>query len=533
MNHPIPNTVSVFCSDAPSLKLLPVLSEFLPYLTFEPADARENSILTLSVIPGISARAEHFSLKIKEGKIDIQAKDFRGLVNAAATLTQNVRSENGTLVLPDLHIEEHPDASFRSFMADPARNLIPMDEMRALILSMAKARLNKLHLHMSDTKGFAYVSEVFPDLPPAPGGCYSKADLKELISYAGMFGIDIIPEIDVPGHGFAITDWKPHLKCKVKDENGKYREDVSGWSLCLGNSECYEFLDALFAELAEIFPYDYIHIGTDELELRTVVHEPPLLPPISHCEECECCRDFFTPLGLDNLRERFYWFVRRVYKTITGLGKKMMMWNDDIDIAKSPDLPRDILIEFWRVAAEQCGPVEGCSMQRFLEEGFEVVNTECLTTYIDEFVEWNKLKKWHYKRYPADASACEHQVLGGEMCAWEGSNYPHYLYALYFAMPAFGSRLWNPAPIEDEDDASAKAAIARAALGCDIPDGFDPFIYTKDKEIPLGTCRHWDALFAEGANLEQMCEVLRSLKHQSEDQRRLTQRLIEIAEKSK
>lgn len=513
--------LKIYCADAPSVRLLPVLEAFLPYAPMAQVDARADATLELAVVPGLSARAEYFELNVEEERVRIAAVDYRGLVNATAALTQMITFKDGSFRIPNSKIADAPDASFRAFMIDPARNLIPMDELRALILSMAKSRLNKLHIHLSDSKGFAYASDVYPDLPPAPGGVYTRAELKEIIRYAGTFGIDVIPEIDVPAHSFATSAWLPELKCRVKSADGTYREDISGWNLCLGNEKTYDLIDALLQEVAEIFPYDYIHIGTDEIEMLDIDGGF-----VSHSEECEICHAFFSPLGLNTLRERFYWFLRRIYSTVTGLGKKMMMWNDDIDISKSPDLPRDILIEFWRVAAEQRGPVEGCSMQRFIDEGFEVINAHFEDTYIDEFVYWERLKAWDYQRDPADAGQHAYQILGGEMCAWEGSNYPHYLYVLYIALPLFGARLWDRAAIADE--ARARRELTRACLGCDLPADFDLFVYTKD--IPLGTARFWNSAFADGADLESMRNVLKKLTHQSEDERRLTERLISMSE---
>ncbi|MBQ8310940.1 MAG: family 20 glycosylhydrolase [Clostridia bacterium] len=518
--HSINDTVSIYCADAQGACLLTAVREMMPYLSFVQIEKREESMLSLTIDTEISVQAEYYELNITDGKCEICAKDYRGLINAFATLTQLIKCEDGTFSLPDVEICDYPDAAFRSFMTDPARNLVPMDEMRALILSMAKSRLNKLHIHLSDGKGFAYESDIFPDLPPAPGGVYSRTELKEIIDYAGLFGIDVIPEIDVPAHSYATVAWKPQLKCRVK---GK---DVSSWNMCLGNTATYELIDALLGEIAQIFPYEYIHIGTDEMDMRDIKHEPPLT--VSHCEECEVCRSFFLPLGLDSLRERFYWFVRRVYATVTGLGKKMMMWNDDVDISKSPDIPRDILIEFWRVAAEQRGPVEGCSMQRFIEEGFEVVNAYFEDTYLCEYAKWDRLKAWDFRRDPYTPFLGGKQVIGGETCAWEGSNYSHYLYALYFALPAFGDRVWNIHFVTEDE--KARVALSRAVLGCDTPDGFDLFAYMKS--VWLGDARYIkDMIFADGADLEQMCRVLRGLTNQSKDERLLTERLIAMSQK--
>ena len=518
--HPLTETLLVFCNDAPSKNALPALGEMAPYLAYSRTEDQSKATMTLSVIPGRFPQNEAYEMTVRDGKIEVRAKDYRGLINAFATLVGLTSFEADTVMLPEAEISDFPDAAFRSFMTDPARNLVPMDETRALILSMAKAKLNKLHLHLSDSTGFCYESRT--QLPTSPGGKYSKEDLKEIIRYAGLFGIDVIPEIDFPGHGYALTKMYPNLKCRVP---GK---EVSTWNLCLGNEECYALIDELLAELAEIFPYEYIHLGTDEIHMEDIGPDIMSPPPISHSEECECCNAFFAPLGLATLRERFYWFVRRVYATVTSLGKKLIVWNDDIDISKSPDLPRDILIEFWRVAAERRGPVEGCSMQRFLEEGFEVINADFPNTYVDEYVEWSKLKKWNFRTEPADSTACPHAVLGGEMCAWEGSNYPHYSYALYFAMPAFGDRLWNTAPIPDGGEATA--ALTRTSLGADTPDGTDLFLHMAD--VPLGTAQLWTApIFPSADDAEEAVRLLGCLKHQSDDERHLTKSLLDQAKK--
>lgn len=514
--HSLKDTVSVFCADVQDARILNALREMMPYLTFVSVQERAEADLMLTVDADVSETAEYYTMNIADGRCEVCAKDYRGLVNAAATLTKLIRNDAGVLSLPNASIEDAPDSTFRSFMADPARNKVPMDEMRALILSMAKSKLNVFHLHLTDSKGFAYASDIYPDLPPSPGGTYSKAELKELIDYAGLFGIDVLPELDVPAHGFALTDWKPQLKCTVP---GK---DTSGWNICLGNEESYVLIDELLAEIAELFPYEYIHIGTDEMDMRD------LHPLISHTEECEVCNAFFAPLGLHTIRERFYWFVRRMHKTVTGLGKKMMMWNDDIDISVSPDIPRDILIEFWRVASEMRGPVEGCSMQRFVEEGFDVVNAYFEDTYLCEYARWDRLKVWDYRRDPYTSFLGGKQVIGGETCAWEGSNYSHYLYALYFAIPAFGDRVWDIRYIPE--DCKSRIALSRTVLGCDTPDGFDLFAYMKS--VWLGDARYIeDVIFADGADLAEMRRVLRTLKHQSEDERRLTERLIAMSEK--
>ena len=110
-------------------------------------------------------------------------------------------------------------------------------------------------------------------------------------------------------------------------------------------------------------------------------------------------------------------------------------------------------------------------MQRFIEEGFEVVNAYFEDTYLCEYAKWDRLKVWDYRRDPYTSFLDSKQVIGGETCAWEGSNYSHYLYALYFALPAFGDRVWDIRYVPE--DCKSRISLSRAVLGCDIPDGFD------------------------------------------------------------
>lgn len=516
LNFPL----KVWCNDRPSRDLLPVLHEMMPYGEFV-RSTREEATLSLCVVSGISPSSEYYEISVKDGKIEIRAKDYRGLVNAAATLAQAVVAEGNGFYLPEMQIADYPDSAFRSVMIDPARHVIPMDEVHSIILGMARSKYNKLHVHLSDAEGFSYLSDAY-DLPPSPGTPYTKSDLREIVAYAAMFAIDVIPEIDVPAHGFSLTKKFDHLKChSEEEENGG--EPLSGWNICIGNDESYTFIRNVLSELCEIFPYEYVHIGTDEISMADIEQEPRW---ISCTCQCKVCNARFLPMGYETLLSRYYYFVNRVYDIVHDLGKKMMMWNDQVDISVDPPIPHDILIEFWRVAAPSRGPVEGCSMQRFLEVGFEVVNADYPNTYVDYYMVWKRLKDWNLMKNPADASPYAHRVLGGETCAWEGSNYPHYLHALYFTFPTFGDRLWN---IETPlcDDRTTMLALTRACLGCNVPDDFDLFSYLNG--VPLSDAKKMKGnIFLENADRNALRAILQALHNQTVDQQHLKDNLLSL-----
>lgn len=386
-----------------------------------------------------------YRICVTDTQIVADGTDFVGGRNALATLSQLLRKEEGCITIPELTIEDYPDASFRSFMHDVGRKYIPIEELKMHLLLMAKCKMNVFHFHFTEYVGFAIALSAYPNLkgPECTGGKqYTEAEIRELVAYATALGIEVIPEIDVPGHANAITDIYHELKCKPVDGRESH-----GWALCVGNEETYQFLEGLIAEAVKLFPSPYFHIGTDEISMGDVIRTPL---PLSDWEDCRVCQELAAREGIENTTQLFNYFVRRMYNILKKLGKHMIMWNDQIDISKSPELPRDILIEFWRVAAPTRGPVEGCSMQRFLEEGFYVINANYPDTYIDLYVEYDKLKEWDYRRSPATDAETPGIIIGGDVCAWD--VFAHFRQTVPVSITCFADRFWNRKPVIEEKE---------------------------------------------------------------------------------
>ena len=496
--------VTVFAASKECRAAIGAYAYLLPQLDFSEA---ESGILSLSLDPSLSSQAEYYEIESGEGFVRIRAVDYAGLVHAAATLSLLLACGEEGYLLPTARICDYPDTTYRAYMLDPARGLIPMEQLRAVIIGMARAKMNKLHLHLSDHRGFSYRSRVFPDLPVIPSGAYTLEELKETIALCSLLGIDVIPEIDLPAHASAIVEWRPQLRCQSDEE-----ADFSPWNLCLGNEDSYALIEKLLGELAEIFPYECIHVGTDEIHMGDIpTHKDR---PISHCLECTVCNSFFAPMGYGTLCERFYYFVRRVHAMLKKLGKRMMMWNDNVDISHDPDIPHDILIEFWRVAAEKRGPVEGCSMQGFVDAGFDVVNTDFPNTYLEEYVSFEKLITWNPLAEPAvDVGG---RIKGMEVCLWGGSDVPQFAYVAFVALPLYGDRAWNcSAPIPN--DKNTALSLTRALLGVGTPTDFDLLSYFS--EVPLSNaCLLEEGILAENADLGKLRSALTAISPAAEDQ---------------
>ena len=443
-------------------RLSRVLGEFMPYLATEAEKTYESAALCVKIDKNISDIPEYYEIKSSDGIISLTAVDFRGLVSAAATLAQMTSVSDGEIYVLDGEISDYPDKAFRGFMIDTGRKYIPLDEFFAQILLVAKSKMNKIHIHLTDTQGCSFEIKEYDKLPSAHGKKYTRDDLKAIVAYAAIFDIDIIPEVDIPGHAFNIIKPYPEFLCDADGPNG--------WAMCISKEDTYDYARTMLSYVAEIFPYEYLHVGTDEIDMQDIVTKNGI--QMQDWQRCRRCNEFFGKMGLDSVTDRFYYFVHRIYEIVTSLGKKMMMWNDNIDISKSPDLPRDILIHFWRVAAPRRGPVEGCSMQRFIDEGFEVVNSDYPHTYfVKEYIDWERIKAWNIDKAPADAGEKANLILGSFACAWE--NRAHLKHSIYSALPAFADRTWNLKPIDDEE--SFDTALTRFVLGPSISDGFNVF----------------------------------------------------------
>ncbi len=401
-----------------------------------------NTVAMESAGAGCGARnTEDYALEADTDSIRLKADSPEGFLYAAGTLSEIIEREKNAWVVRCCEIRDRPDFSWRGLMIDPAREFIPVETVMLYIDYMAQNKLNVLHIHFSDSKSFTLESKKYPAMNrPADtsrrSGSYSPRAIAEIVSFAEKRGVSIVPEIDIPGHATHILNVLPEAKCRV--DSGL----ASNWTMCAGAEETYEILDNLFGEFAPLFPSDYFHIGADELEFRDMPDRVN-----TSWRNCRVCGEAMKREGLADFRQLFYYFIRRTRGILEKYNKKVMMWNDNIDINSSPDLPRDILIHFWRIAAKGRGPRKGCSMAKFLRNGFKAVNSFYPETYIYNYVKEENLFTWNPVKRPPVPEQLREAVLGGEMCAWSDHCGPEfYRRLLPPALALFGDRTWNKQP---------------------------------------------------------------------------------------
>ena len=413
----------------------------------------EDAFISFAADQTLEDRAEIYRLTVSENGIRIGYRDARGAVNGAMSAVLLLR--RGALTCCET--VDYPDCSYRSFMIDMARGLPRERDIKTAIRYMALAKYNRLHLHLIDDQGPCYASTALPEYAYiGKGGQCSTEFLREIDALCASYAIEIVPEIEIPAHGTALCVAHPEFKCQVPDAHD--------WAICAGNDDIWPFFDALIGEIADIFPRSaYIHIGTDELEFADL--KPPRL---CHWGDCPRCTALRAREGLADRQAQFYYVVEKMHGIVRAHGKKMMMWNDQIDVSRPVPLSRDILIQFWRIAAPGRGPYEGCSLEGFLKLGFEVVNAYYPYTYCDmeSYTSAEKLKSWSPYSVPEQSPAYAAQILGGESCAWEFGNeeeYPFYGYAAPAVIGVFGDKLW--ALGEREYDEDYRRALAEYLFG--------------------------------------------------------------------
>ncbi len=435
------------------------------------ADPTEENGTPLHFVKGDNLPAEGYRLEVGPAEIRLAYADAAGARNGLVCLYNGLEREEAGYGLPCGRAEDAPDASFRSVLLDMARKYLEPEEVKATLRQMALAGMNKTIFHLMDSEHYAIASRAFPVLcERAPLQQYTPEQMRELVEYAAAWGIEAIPSIDVPGHAAFLLRCMPELSCQVEDDFEK-----SHWAVCVGNDRLYEVLEKLYDEVYTIFDSGYLAAFGDELEFLDLKDTYSYWV---NWEHCRVCREAAEKHHIEQTKQALYYmYVNRVHDIAKRLGKRLIIANDSLDVSKPLPIPRDILILWWRVPAPGRGPWEGCSMQRFLEEGFDVLNGDYPETYIDLYMRDERLCTWSPVSRPYCPPERRKQVVGGQLFAWEGKA--HFAWTLPSGIAMIGQKLWNYA--DRCYDLAYKRRLTRLVLGPDTPPELDIF-------TPLGGC---------------------------------------------
>jgi hexosaminidase len=324
---------------------------------------------------------EGYRLRIKRDGITIEAADDRGLCWALTTLA--ALTQNGSA--PCCDVEDAPRFAYRGFMMDSARRFFPVDVVKTMIELMSMVKINVFHWHLTDDQGWRLESRRFPALHEQnPAEYYSRDEIRDMVEFARLRGMEIIPEIDLPGHATAILAAYPKLSCSEKQVKVDCAPGIRRVILCPGKEDVFELLFPLLEEIAELFPSQYIHLGGDEA-------------PKDEWKTCGHCKRRMEREGLADYEELQGWFTAQLAEHLRGLGKKAICWNESLLSRRLPEDVKDITIQYW-AEVSKVGPAH-----RFWRNGGSVVFSDQFYAYLDLAYGTVTLKK---------AYSCEPGMLG-------------------------------------------------------------------------------------------------------------------------
>ncbi|MBL7709240.1 MAG: family 20 glycosylhydrolase [Chitinophagaceae bacterium] len=493
------------------------LSKGLNKITVKEGTAVQPKSISLLLVNDKSIRKDGYRLKVTTGGVSLSANEPSGIFYGIQTLLQLFPTlverkadvmVDDKWVLPVVTIEDHPRFGWRGLMLDVSRHFFTVAQVKDYIDQMVKYKFNLLHLHLTDDQGWRIQIKSLPKLtevgawrvertgtfgtlskPEAGeaatyGGFYTQEDIKELVKYATDRFVNILPEIDVPGHSLAAIAAYPELSCTpgeyyvspgdrfmVWPGGGQHFYGLIDNTLCPANEKVYEFMEKVFTEVAQLFPFEYIHMGGDETARN-------------FWEKTDAIKAMMQKENLKNLDEVQSYFVKRMEKIINSKGKKMIGWDEILDGGLAPNAA----VMSWR------GMKGGIEAAR---QGHEVVMSPTDFAYID-YMQGDaaieppvyatlRLKK-AYQFDPLPEGIDASLVKGGQANLWTEQVYNtrHLQYMTWPRGFAIAEALWSPKEKRDWNDFAKRTeqhfARLTAAEVKYAPSIYDPIVEVSKKD---------------------------------------------------
>ncbi|MBK8301080.1 MAG: family 20 glycosylhydrolase [Chitinophagaceae bacterium] len=407
-NFILPSTINIIVPNNEEVKKIASLfaAQITPPTGYKTTIKAGNSPLPKSILFLLTTDKtiadEGYKLKVTSAGITLTARKPAGIFYGVQTLLQLLPSGITSTTeldydewdIPAVTIEDQPRFGWRGLMLDVSRHFFTVAQVKDYIDQMVKYKFNLLHLGLTNDQGwriqikslpkltevgawrvertgtFGNLSKPQPGEPATYGGFYTHEDIKELVKYAADRFVNILPEIDVPGHSLAALASYPELSCTpgeyyvspgdrfmVWPGGGQHFYGLLDNTICPANEKAYEFLDKVFTEVAQLFPFGYIHMGGDETARN-------------FWEKSEQIKALMKKENLKDLDEVQSYFVKRVEKIINSKGKKMIGWDEILDGGLAPNAA----VMSWRGMK---GGIEAA------KQGHEVVMSPTDFAYID------------------------------------------------------------------------------------------------------------------------------------------------------
>ena len=417
------------------------------------------------------AEEESYQLEILPDQIRLSAANGAGAFRGLQVLRQLFLSEyrDGTLVIPCGIIEDKPRFTWRGLMLDCSRNFFSIAFIKHLLDALCLQHINIFHWHLTDDQGWRFPVKQYPLLTEIGskrydnricryvGGFYSETDIRDIVAYAAERHIEVVPEVDIPGHASAILAAYPGLGCtggpyRVEDRYGIF-EDV----LCAGNDGIFHLAESVFDTLSELFPSKYVHIGGDEVRFN-------------RWKDCPKCRKRLTELGLAKPPQLQSWITSRLAEMLRQHGRTAIGWDEILENTEQFPLPDDVIVQSWR---NEKGGNEATAMGRrvimspqtngcYLDYRHADMPDEIGRLGIGTITQGFNLNPITPEMDEKAASL----VLGGQGNCWSETIYAGKIaeYLIFPRICAIGEALWSAQKDRDSADFASRLAIHQCRL---------------------------------------------------------------------
>ncbi len=321
------------------------------------SDINSSRGIILELTEDVENGDEAYSLEISKRKIHIRASSTAGIYYGIQTVRQlfppafesSKETDLEVWEAPCVYIEDYPRFSWRGMHLDVSRHFFPVEFVKRYIDLIAMHKMNIFHWHLIDDQGWRIEIKKYPKLtgigawrvdredkpwnarePQKPGevatygGYYTQDDIRDIVKYAQLRNITIVPEIEMPAHVTSALAAYPEYSCT----GGPFTVPPGGlWPIsdiyCAGKDETFEFLEDILTEVMDLFPSEYIHVGGDEADK-------------TEWERCPDCQARIEDEGLKDEAELQSYFIKRIEKFLSANGRKLIGWDEILEGGLAP-----------------------------------------------------------------------------------------------------------------------------------------------------------------------------------------------------
>eukprot|EP00039_Didymoeca_costata_P010737 m.145292 g.145292 ORF g.145292 m.145292 type:complete len:835 (+) comp14943_c1_seq1:283-2787(+) len=354
-----------------------------------------------------------------------------GALRGLETLSQMVTLNGTFLTLPAVTISDAPRFAYRGLMIDPARRFLPLSAIFAVVDSMSYAKLNVLHIHMTDDQSWPMVMDTFPDLASkgafAPDHTYNTSDVVKIVEYSRLRGVRVIVEVDMPGHSAILALSKPDVMTYCP---GTAPYGLPYGTIDISSSNTYNYIQALFKELFTRVPDEYTFLGGDEVN--------------TGCWSANATVMAWAKQQNLTASQLQAYFEKQVVGITRNLGKQVIVWQEVFQTATDPvgTLGKEAVVDIWK-------GFDKATLQSVTKAGLRAIVSGCW--YLDIIsgeTAWGRQWVDYYNCDPTDFDGTDEQkelVMGGHACIWgEACDATNILPRIWPRLAATAERLWSP-----------------------------------------------------------------------------------------